>query len=106
MSFLSVDISIYQENEFGVQFLIVNSIVSPLSREFQSVDRIGNRTRSSWLNCALRDDEAAYWVSVGHYEAAADVIDDPVSVEGIYAFLYCTKSRSGQVSRMPDSLIH
>ena len=29
-------------------------------------------TRSSWLNCALRDDEAVYWVSVGHYEAVAD----------------------------------
>ena len=24
---------------------------------------IANETRSSWLNCALRDDEAAYWVS-------------------------------------------
>ena len=29
------------------------------------------QTRSSWLNCALRDDEAVYWVSIGHYEAAA-----------------------------------
>ena len=28
-------------------------------------------TRSSWLNCALRDDEAVYWVSMGHYEAVA-----------------------------------
>ena len=28
-------------------------------------------TRSSWLNCALRDDEAAYWVSIGYYEAVA-----------------------------------
>ena len=28
-------------------------------------------TRSSWLNCALRDDEAVYWFSVGHYEAVA-----------------------------------
>ena len=32
-----------------------------------------SRTRSSWLNCALRDDEAAYWVSIGHFEAVADV---------------------------------
>ena len=23
------------------------------------------RTRSSWLNCSLRDDEAVYWVSIG-----------------------------------------
>ena len=29
------------------------------------------KTRSSWLNCAARDDEAVYWVSVGHYEAEA-----------------------------------
>ena len=32
-----------------------------------------SRTRSIWLNCALRDDEAAYWVSIGHFEAVADV---------------------------------
>ena len=29
------------------------------------------KTRSSWLNCALRDDEAVYWASIGHYEAVA-----------------------------------
>ena len=29
------------------------------------------QTRSSWLNCALRDDEVMYWVSIGHYEAVA-----------------------------------
>ena len=29
------------------------------------------KTRSSWLNCALRDDEAVYWVRIGHYEAVA-----------------------------------
>ena len=28
-------------------------------------------TRSSWFNCALRDDEAVCWVSIGHYEALA-----------------------------------
>ena len=28
-------------------------------------------TRSSWLNCALRVDEAAFWVSIWHYEAVA-----------------------------------
>ena len=27
--------------------------------------------RSSWLNCALQDDEAVYWVSIGHCEALA-----------------------------------
>ena len=30
------------------------------------------------------------------------VIYDTGSVEGIYAFIYCTKWRFGQVSRMPD----
>ena len=29
------------------------------------------------------------------------IIDDTGSVEGIYAFIYCTKWRSGQVSPMP-----
>ena len=33
--------------------------------------KIQVQTRSSWLNCALRDDEAVYWVSIGHYEAVA-----------------------------------
>ena len=27
--------------------------------------------RSSWLNCALRDDEAVFWASIGHYETVA-----------------------------------
>ena len=31
-------------------------------------------------------------------------IDDTGSVEGIYAFIYCTKWRSGQVLLMPHSL--
>ena len=31
------------------------------------------------------------------------VIDDTGSVEGIYAFIYCTKWRSGQVLPMPHS---
>ena len=32
------------------------------------------------------------------------VIDDTGSVEGIYAFVYCKKWRSGQVLPMPYSL--
>ena len=32
------------------------------------------------------------------------LIDDTGSVEGIHAFIYCTKLRSGQVSPMPHSL--
>ena len=53
-------------------------------------------TRSSWVNCALRGDEAVYWVSIGQqwlvlggtetlYEAVVDVIG---SVEDIDAFIY------------------
>ena len=34
------------------------------------------------------------------------VIDDTGSVKGIYAFIYCTKWRFGQVLPMPDSLTH
>ena len=34
-------------------------------------ERFKQKTRSSWLNCALRDDEAVYWVSIGHYEKVA-----------------------------------
>ena len=29
------------------------------------------QTRSSWLNCALPDDDSVHWVSIGHYEAVA-----------------------------------
>ena len=35
-----------------------------------SFERI-NKTSSSWLNRALRDDEALKWVSIGNYEAVA-----------------------------------
>ena len=62
------------------------------------------RTRSSWLNCALRDDEAVYWVSIEHYEAGAVGNDDTGSVEDIHAFIHYKKWRSGQVSPMPDRL--
>ena len=24
-----------------------------------------------WSNCVLQDDEAVYWISIGHYEAVA-----------------------------------
>ena len=34
------------------------------------------------------------------------VLDDTGSVEGIYAFIYCTKWRLGQVLPMPHSLTH
>ena len=65
-----------------------NSGVVKTSQELESQVQ----TRSSWLNCALRDDEAVYWVSTGHYEVVA--VDDTGSVESICAFIYCTKWRS------------
>ena len=34
-------------------------------------DQAKYKTRSSWLNCALRDDEAVSWANIGHYEAVA-----------------------------------
>ena len=39
----------------------------------QEVKKFKNpyKTRSSRLNCALRDDDAVYWVSIGHYEGLA-----------------------------------
>ena len=37
----------------------------------QPTNKIVLQTRSSWFNCALRDDEAVNWVSIGHYEAVA-----------------------------------
>ena len=37
----------------------------------KDLERRSSKTRSSWLNCALRDNEAVYWVSIGHYEAVA-----------------------------------
>ena len=51
---------------------------SPSMKDFKllvmmvmAIMRIIMMTRSSWLNCALRDDEAVYWVNIGHYEAVA-----------------------------------
>ena len=51
---------------------------SPSMKDFKllvmmvmTIMRIIMMTRSSWLNCALRDDEAVYWVNIGHYEAVA-----------------------------------
>ena len=38
------------------------------------------KTKSSCLKYALRDDEAVYWVGIGHYEA----VNDAGSVEGLY----------------------
>ena len=41
--------------------------------QFSSSFHFQRLTRSSWVNCALRDEEAVYWVSVSvaHYEAVA-----------------------------------
>ena len=38
---------------------------------WQNRDKRQLLTRSSWFNCALRDDEAVCWVSIGYCEALA-----------------------------------
>ena len=48
-----------------------SSPYTTLTQGCQQNLQISDKTRSSWLNCALRDDEAVYWVSIGHYEAVA-----------------------------------
>ena len=52
-------------------FLFSLVVVSPVTSSSISSISIVSETRSSWLNCALRDDEAVNWVSIGHYEAVA-----------------------------------
>ena len=47
------------------------TIFAPVASNSWNMGGEGAKTRSSWLNCALRDDEAVYWVSIGHYEAVA-----------------------------------
>ena len=32
---------------------------------------VHGKTRSSWLNCELRDNESVYWDSLGHYDTVA-----------------------------------
>ena len=73
-------------------------IYTPVSGKTLSLE-IVMKTRSSWLNCVLRDDEAVYRVSIGHYEAVA---------VGNWAGHLClyTKRRSGLVLLMPYSLTH
>ena len=40
-------------------------------KKYTSKTEKNEKTRSSWLNCALRDYEAVYSVSIGHFEAVA-----------------------------------
>ena len=74
------------------------------------------QTRSSWFNCALRGDEAVYWISIGQqwlvlsqYEVDRVLrryqmlIDVTGSLEGIMP-LYIEIVEIGQVLPMPYSL--
>ena len=47
-----------------------NGLIGILA-EWKQVAQMCIQTRSTWFNCALRDDEAVCWVSIGHYEALA-----------------------------------
>ena len=68
-------------------------------------------TRSSWLNCGLRGDEAVYWVSIGQhgwylavprqYETVIDVVG---SVEGTDAFIYWKIGDLVRCYRCPNRL--
>ena len=51
--------------------MVVQNLPSERKLPMGKVQKKSKKTRSSWLNCALRDDEAVYWVSIGHYEAVA-----------------------------------
>ena len=58
-------------------------------------------TRSSWLNCSLRGDEAVYWVSIGQQSLVLGgtepvrryrlISDNTGSASGLYAFIYWEK---------------
>ena len=52
----------------AVTYIMTN--IPELQETFKTIKK-KQKTRSSWLNCVLRDDEAVYWVSTGHYEAVA-----------------------------------
>ena len=54
-----------------ISFLLRPLEESGTAFEAEEVKQLSFQKRSSWLNCALRDDEAVYWVSLGHYEAVA-----------------------------------
>ena len=58
------------------------------------------KTRSSWLNCALRDHEAVYWVSKGHYEAVA------VGNWWYWVSMPLYIAQSGDLDRCHGSLTH
>ena len=65
------------------------------------------KTRSSLLNCALRDDEAVYWAIIGLYEAVA--VGNWwywVSRGHLCLYIYWRKWRSGQVLPMLYWLTH
>ena len=47
-----------------------NGLIDILA-EWKQVAQMCIQTRSTWFNCALRDDEAVCWVSIGYFEALA-----------------------------------
>ena len=56
--------AVKKETQQGCLFLAAGQGAIGVAVQSRIVTKIG--TRSSWLNCALRDDEAVYWVSIGH----------------------------------------
>ena len=56
------------KSSFTTSIKLISESVSKRDRQLSDS---GHITRSSWLNCALRDDEAVFWASIGHYETVA-----------------------------------
>ena len=62
----------------------------------RELDPVGSTLRYEMIKlCTGSVQDAMRWQQL--------VTDDTGSVEGIYAFIYCTKWRSGQVLPMPYS---
>ena len=73
-------------------------------------------TRSSWLSCALRGDEAMYWVSIVHQWLVLVGLykvsiwwywldpDGTGSVWGMYAFMYWKPWISGRIGSLTQRL--
>ena len=92
--------SLRQPNRHLIQ-LILMSLVSfwkhPKTCVHGELDPVGSTVRYEMMKLCT----GSVWDTMRRKQL---VIDDNGSVEGINAFIYCTKWRSGQVLPMPDGL--
>ena len=87
-------------HQFHCCLVLANRIMARGAKKLQ--------TRSSYevmklCTGSVKDSNGRYWVSMRRYQVVIDVTG---SVEGIYAFIYWKKWRSGQVLPMPHRLTH